>query len=96
MEALATGITISVEEIAKAMKTSPNIVLEIARKRLPNKKVEKRQKIYWTKSEIVAVLSETPKLKEILDSIKKTCGENLVRWWNELSFNAPTTDNNRG
>ena len=47
---------ITTMQFAKQLGTSPNVVLENARKCLPNKKIENGKPTYWTKEEVTILL----------------------------------------
>ena len=48
--------TITTMQFAKQLGTTPNVVLENARKCLPNKRIENGKPTYWTKEEVTIVL----------------------------------------
>lgn len=58
MNELALGIekTMTTAEVAQQLGTSAKVVLENAKKCLPNKKIENGKATYWTKAEITVLL----------------------------------------
>ena len=49
---------ISTRELAEQLGTSPKVVLENAKKCLPNKKIENGKATYWTESEITILIEQ--------------------------------------
>jgi phage antirepressor YoqD-like protein len=60
MNELALGIekTMTTKEVAQQLHTSAKVILENAKKCLPNKKIENGKTTYWTKAEITQVLEQ--------------------------------------
>ena len=56
MNSLATEKTMTTKELANFLKTSPKVVLENAKKCLPNKRIENGKATYWTESEVTQIL----------------------------------------
>ena len=48
--------TMSTKELANFLKTSPKVILENAKKCLPNKKIENGKPTYWNKAEVTVLL----------------------------------------
>ena len=49
---------ISTRELAEQLGTSPKVVLENAKKCLPNKRIENGKATYWTKAEITILIEQ--------------------------------------
>lgn len=47
---------VTTKELAEQMNTSPKVILENARKCLPNKRIENGKPTYWTKNEVTILL----------------------------------------
>lgn len=58
MNEIATEKTMTTRELAKQLGTSPKVVLENAKKCLPNKKIENGKATYWTKEEVTVLLEQ--------------------------------------
>ena len=48
--------TMSTKELANFLKTSPKVILENAKKCLPNKKIENGKPTYWDKAEVTVLI----------------------------------------
>ena len=53
--------TITTKELAKQLGTSPKVILENAKKCLPNKKIENGKPTYWSKAEVTVLLESMKK-----------------------------------
>lgn len=56
MNDLTTENTISTKQLAKKLNTSPKIVLENAKKCLPNKVIQNGKPVRWTEKEVTVLL----------------------------------------
>lgn len=50
--------TMSTKELANFLKTSPKVILENAKKCLPNKKIENGKPTYWNKAEVTILIEQ--------------------------------------
>jgi len=50
--------TMSTKELANFLKTSPKVILENAKKCLPNKKIENGKPTYWNKAEVTVLIEQ--------------------------------------
>ena len=53
-----TEKTVTTKELAEQLKTSPKVVLENAKKCLPNKRIENGKPTYWSKTEITILIEQ--------------------------------------
>ena len=58
MEQLTIGQTMTTKEIAERLNTSPKVILENARKCLPNKQIENGKPTFWSQAEITILLEQ--------------------------------------
>lgn len=56
MNELTTEKTMTTREVAETLNTSPKVILENAKKCLPNKAIENGKTTYWTQAEITVLL----------------------------------------
>lgn len=56
MNELTTEKTMTTKEVAEALNTSSKVILENAKKCLPNKRIENGKATYWTQAEVTVLL----------------------------------------
>lgn len=56
MNEIATEKTMTTKELAARLNTSPKVILENAKKCLPNKTIENGKATYWSKAEVTVLL----------------------------------------